>query len=93
MKFPVLGLTSLTYPVRPALPHPDFPPNSSMLTRMAQGDVLLHTPYHAFDYVIDLLREAAIDPRVESIRMTLSRRSQSTTCTKKSQGLASWVMS
>ena len=73
MKFPVLGLTSLVYPTRPALPHPDFPPGKSMLARIAQGDVMLHTPYHAFDYVIDLLREAAIDPRVESIKMTLYR--------------------
>lgn len=73
MTFPVLGLHHLTYPQRPALTHPAFPPNTSMMTRMQQGDVLLHYPYHSFDYVIDLLREAAIDPRVESIKMTLYR--------------------
>lgn len=73
MKFPVLGLTHLTYPKRPPLPHPAFPANTSMMSRMQQGDVLLHFPYHTFDYVIDLLREAAIDPRVESIKMTLYR--------------------
>ncbi|HZG00265.1 MAG TPA: polyphosphate kinase 1, partial [Chitinophagales bacterium] len=73
MKFPVLGLSALTYPQRRPLPHPAFPANTSMMARMQQGDVLLHFPYHTFDYVIDLLREAAIDPRVESIKMTLYR--------------------
>jgi polyphosphate kinase len=30
-------------------------------------------PYHTFNHFIDLLREAAIDPRVQSIRITLYR--------------------
>ncbi len=33
-------------------------------------DVMLHFPYHSFDSVIDLLREAAIDPFVQSIKLT-----------------------
>lgn len=36
-------------------------------------DVLLHFPYHSFDSVIDLLREAAIDPEVTSIKITAYR--------------------
>jgi polyphosphate kinase len=35
--------------------------------------MLLHYPYHSFDYFLDLLREAAIDPTVSHIRMTLYR--------------------
>lgn len=34
---------------------------------------MLHTPYHSFDSVIDLLREAAIDPYVQSIKITCYR--------------------
>jgi polyphosphate kinase len=36
-------------------------------------DVLLNFPYHSFDPVIDLLREAAIDPAVTSIKITAYR--------------------
>jgi polyphosphate kinase len=36
-------------------------------------DVLLHLPYHSYDSVIDLLREAAIDPQVVSIKITCYR--------------------
>ncbi|MEO0065731.1 MAG: polyphosphate kinase 1 [Bacteroidota bacterium] len=36
-------------------------------------DVLLHFPYHAFDPIIDLLREAAMDPDVISIKITAYR--------------------
>jgi len=35
-----------------------------------ERDVMLHFPYHYFNPVIDLLREAAIDPAVISIRIT-----------------------
>jgi polyphosphate kinase len=38
-----------------------------------QKDVLLNFPYHSFDTVIDLLREAAIDPEVVSIKITCYR--------------------
>lgn len=36
-------------------------------------DVMLNFPYHSFDPVIDLLREAAIDPAVISIKITAYR--------------------
>lgn len=36
-------------------------------------DVMLHFPYHAFDPIIDLLREAAMDPEVISIKITAYR--------------------
>ena len=38
-----------------------------------QKDVLLNFPYHSFDSVIDLLREAAIDPEVTHIKTTCYR--------------------
>src|SRR4029079_7078217 len=36
-------------------------------------DVMLHFPYHSYDSVTDLLREAAIDPEVTSIKITCYR--------------------
>jgi polyphosphate kinase len=38
-----------------------------------QKDVLLNFPYHSFDSVVDLLREAAIDPEVTHIKITCYR--------------------
>ena len=38
-----------------------------------QQDVLLHFPYHSFNSLIDLLREAAMDPDVKSIKITAYR--------------------
>ncbi len=38
-----------------------------------EKDVLLNFPYHSFDSVIDLLREAAIDPEVTHIKITCYR--------------------
>lgn len=38
-----------------------------------QKDVMLHFPYHSYNPVIDLLREAAIDPDVTSIKLTCYR--------------------
>ena len=38
-----------------------------------ERDIMLHFPYHSFNPVIDLLREAAIDPDVTSIKITCYR--------------------
>jgi len=40
---------------------------------IANEDVLLHHPYHSFDYLIRMLREAALDPDVVKIQITLYR--------------------
>lgn len=38
-----------------------------------ERDVMLHFPYHSFSPLIDLLREAAIDPDVTAIKLTAYR--------------------
>src|ERR1043165_3229630 len=38
-----------------------------------EKDVMLNFPYHSFSSVIDLLREAAVDPTVTSIKITCYR--------------------
>lgn len=40
---------------------------------LMERDVMLHFPYHSFNPVIDLLREAAIDPDVTAIKITCYR--------------------
>jgi polyphosphate kinase len=45
----------------------------SMFQAIGEKDVLLHFPYHSFDYLIRLLMEAAFDPGVEEIKITQYR--------------------
>ncbi|MBN8837820.1 MAG: polyphosphate kinase 1 [Sphingobacteriia bacterium] len=58
---------------RHALVHPAFRNTSRVTDVIMQKDVMLHFPYHAFDPLIDLLREAAIDPDVNGIKITAYR--------------------
>lgn len=44
-----------------------------MLDIIQQQDLLLTYPYQSFDHVIRLLREAAIDPEVKTIKLTMYR--------------------
>ena len=71
--FPDFGEADFHYPPRPALPHPTLPRTGSLLAAVGQRDHLLHPPYQSFDYVTRLLREAADDPRVSTISITLYR--------------------
>ncbi|MGB5106121.1 MAG: polyphosphate kinase 1 [Candidatus Zixiibacteriota bacterium] len=73
MKFPDFGLKHLRYDSTPSLPHKDLAGNRSIFKVMQKRDILLHYPYQSFNHIIDLLREAAIDPNVRSIKMTIYR--------------------
>jgi polyphosphate kinase len=71
--FPRLGKQSLLYAALEPVPVPRIESEGSILSVMRQQEFLLHFPYQPFDYVIDLLREAAIDPKVTAIKVTLYR--------------------
>ncbi|QIX61883.1 polyphosphate kinase 1 [Hymenobacter sp. BT18] len=71
--FPDLGLTQLKYVPQPPLKHPTLPRTGSFLAAIAQQDHLLHFPYQSYDLVLRLLREAAQDPAVSAISITLYR--------------------
>lgn len=73
MKFPDLGRDVLTYPELVPHHHPLLNTYSSITSVLRKRDVLLHFPYQSFDHIIDLLREAAINPNVTTIKMTLYR--------------------
>ena len=57
----------------PAVVHPALKKAIRVTDIIDKKDVLLHFPYHSFNAIIDLLREAAIDPDVSSIRITAYR--------------------
>ncbi|NBT08602.1 MAG: polyphosphate kinase 1 [Chitinophagia bacterium] len=54
-------------------PHPAFRNKTQVSEVILKKDVMLHFPYHNFDPVIDMLREAAMDDDVLSIKITAYR--------------------
>ncbi|OWY21507.1 polyphosphate kinase 1 [Sphingobacteriales bacterium UPWRP_1] len=73
MKFPRLGISDINSIELPPLPHPATNPKHSLFSLLDRQDIMLHFPYHSYHTVIDFLREAAIDPRVKYIKITLYR--------------------
>jgi len=73
MGFPDLGHPDLEFIPMPPQRHPEITPNISIIGLVKQKDIMLHFPYQTFRHVIDLLREASIDPKVRSIKMTIYR--------------------
>ena len=57
--------------------HPAFPSDGTLWDSIKARDILLHVPYQSYKPVIRLLSNAAEDPAVTSIRMTLYRTSKS----------------
>ena len=57
--------------------HPAFPSDGTLWDSIKARDILLHVPYQSYKPVIRLLSDAAEDPAVTSIRMTLYRTSKS----------------
>ncbi len=68
-----MAAKKMQYEPMPAIDVPDFPAGKSMLDVIRDQDVMLHYPYHSFRYIIELLREASIDPAVRTIKMTIYR--------------------
>ncbi len=73
MNFPRLGDKNLLYEKQKPLAHPLLPINKSYFEVLKKQDVMLHYPYQNFAHFIELIREAAIDPNVKSIKITLYR--------------------
>ncbi len=73
MNFPNLGRYDLLYRENHPLPIPGLSLEGSILERIKKKDYLLYAPYQSFSYIIKFLREAALDPKVASIKITLYR--------------------
>ena len=74
IRFPNLGDSKLVFDNPPALTNKYLHNiDASILSVIKNKDILLHYPYHTFDHIITLLREASLDPTVESIKITIYR--------------------
>lgn len=76
MDFPSLGRTDLLYDKIKPLPVEGLSLETSIFNNIAKKDYLLHTPYHTFSYIVKFLREAALDPKVKNIKITIYRLAQ-----------------
>ena len=73
MDFPNLGRFDLLYKTNPPLPLPNLSLDENIMKKIALKDYLVSAPYQSYSYVIKFLREAALDPEVTSIKITLYR--------------------
>ena len=73
ISFPNVGSAALEYaPIHP-VPVRNLSTTKSIFPQIAARDYLINLPYQSFDYVIRFLREAAINPKVLEIHITLYR--------------------
>ena len=73
MNFPDIGKPHHYYQSLAPVPHKDLMQRQSILKKLRKKDILLHYPYQSFSHFIDFLREAAIDPKVREIGITIYR--------------------
>ncbi|MGJ8591047.1 MAG: polyphosphate kinase 1 [Aquaticitalea sp.] len=72
-KFPNPTKKDLHFEELPPLEHPVLTNFESMFTAIDTKDQLMHFPYQGFEPVIRLVEEAAVDPTVKVIKMTMYR--------------------
>ena len=73
MNFPNLGNQNMIYESIEPLPIPGLVLQGSLFGMIAKKDYLLYAPYQTFSYVVKFLREAALDPKVKTIKITIYR--------------------
>jgi polyphosphate kinase len=73
MSFPDFNNPEFIFPEQKPCKHSYLENSQSIINSILEKDILLHFPYQKFDYVVDLLREAAIDPKVKSIKINIYR--------------------
>ncbi|MBT3668303.1 MAG: polyphosphate kinase 1 [Opitutae bacterium] len=63
----------LKFPAFDAYTRPEFKEEDKIFDILKKKDILLHHPYDSFTPVVDFLREAASDPDVFAIKLTIYR--------------------
>ncbi|WP_316818557.1 polyphosphate kinase 1 [Pedobacter nyackensis] len=74
--FPNVGSPSLEYKPNVPLKVHGLHRTESIFNKLQERDFVINLPYQTFDYIILFLREAAIDPKVTEINITLYRLAQ-----------------
>jgi len=73
MGFPNVGPKYLEFKPLPSVRLPRLDEADNIFAAIREKDVFLYYPYHPFDYIVDLLKTAALDPNVRSIKICLYR--------------------
>jgi polyphosphate kinase len=73
MGFPRCGRDDLSYEAWPEIPHAILDGPTSVFAAIHERDQVLHTPYQSFGHVVRFLQEAAGDPDVEEVWLTVYR--------------------
>jgi polyphosphate kinase len=73
MSFPSVGPKYLELRPLERVRVPALDEAENILAAIRERDVLLYYPYHSFDYIVDLLKTAAMDPQVDAISICLYR--------------------
>ena len=76
MNFPSLQRKDLLYTKIEPLSIPGLSLERSIFKALDERDYLMYTPFHSFSFIIKFLREAALDPGVNTIKITIYRLSQ-----------------
>ncbi len=71
--FPNPGHKYLEFKPLSTIRIPALDEQSSVFQTISEKDVLLYYPYHPFDYIVDVLKTAALDPDVSAIKICLYR--------------------
>jgi len=73
MDFPRVGPQYLEFSPLPAIALPRLEGVDNLFAAIRDKDILFYFPYHPFDYITNLLKTAALDPCVRSIKICLYR--------------------
>ncbi len=76
MHLPDFGKAKLRFPKQSPLLSSEISYSRSILEQILDRDIGIHFPYESFDHFLRILREAAINPDVEEIKVSLYRVAQ-----------------